>query len=354
MRTVTLKQIAEELNISVTTVSKALKGYSDVSKETKKRVLDLAERLDYTPNSFAVSLRMRQSKIIGVIIPDTVHYFFSIVIKGILKVAEQHDYMVILMQSNEKFELEKKQIDLLLSKGVDGILISLSNNTKRFDHLQKVIKHDIPLLLFDKIAKTVNCSKVYIDDRKAAYDAVTYLINKGYRRIAHFRGDLNPQNSIDRFLGYKQALLDNNIPFDPKLVYMCNNNTDFDDGYNNAKQMFEDHGHTIDAVFTITDLISIGIIKYCDDNGIKVPDDLALFGFSNWFMSSVINPELSTVEQHPFKIGETSAEILFDEIKRKLNDEPIEYKKVVIPTELVIRKSSEKSENNPIKKVINL
>ncbi|MCH4553902.1 LacI family DNA-binding transcriptional regulator [Aestuariibaculum lutulentum] len=340
MKTVTLKQIAEKLNISVTTVSKALKDYPDVSKTTRQRVLDLAQSLDYTPNSFAVSLRMQQSKTIGVIIPDTVHHFFSNVIKGILKEAEKNDYMVILMQSNESFELEKKQIDLLLSKGVDGILVSLSNNTKKFDHLQKVINYGVPLVLFDKISKTLKCSKVFIDDRKAAYDAVTYLINKGHKRIAHFRGDLNPQNSIDRFLGYKQALLDNNISFDPTLVYMCNNNADFDDGYKNAEMLLKDHGNTVDAIFTITDLIAIGIMKYFDDHGIRVPEDIALFGFSNWFMSSVISPGLSTVEQHAFQIGEESAHILFYEIKSKMNDTPIEHQTVVIPTEMIFRESS--------------
>ncbi|MBD0833487.1 LacI family DNA-binding transcriptional regulator [Aestuariibaculum sediminum] len=340
MKTVTLKQIANELNISVTTVSKALKNYPDVSKKTRQRVLELAKSLDYTPNAYAVSLRMKQSKTIGVIVPDTVHHFFSTVIKGILKEAESRDYMVILMQSNERFDLEKKQIDLLMSKGVDGILVSLSNDTKKFDHLQKVIDYNIPLVLFDKISKTLKCSKVYIDDRKAAYDAVTYLIKKGFKRIAHFRGDLNPQNSIDRFLGYKQALLDNGIPFDPELVYMCNNNADFDDGYNNAKKLITDHGSNVDAIFTITDLVAIGIIKYFKDHDIKVPDDIALFGFSNWFMSSVICPTLTTVEQHAFEIGEQSSKILFDEIQCKLTKTPIKHKNIIIPTEMIFRESS--------------
>ncbi|MDO5979429.1 LacI family DNA-binding transcriptional regulator [Flavivirga spongiicola] len=339
MKTITLKQIAEELNISVTTVSKALKDYPDVSKKTRQRVLDLAKDLNYIPNSFAVSLRMQQSKTIGVIVPATVHHFFSNVIKGILKEAEKKDYLVILLHSNENYELEKKQVDLLISKGVDGILISLSNKTNNFEHLQKIIDHDIPLVLFDKIAKTVKCSKVIVDDRKAAYDVVSHLIKKGHRRIAHFRGDLNPQNSIDRFLGYKQALLDHDIDFDPTLVYMCNNNSDFEDGYSNAEKLLKDHGKTIDAIFTITDVIAIGIIKYFTDHNIKIPEDIALFGFSNWFMASVISPALSSVEQHGYEMGEKSAHIVFQEIDSKHNDMPIEPQIVVLPTELIIRDS---------------
>lgn len=339
MKTITLKQIAEELNISVTTVSKALKDYPDVSKKTKQRVLDLAKKLNYIPNSFAVSLRMRQSKTIGVIVPTTVHHFFSNVIKGILKEAEKKDYLVILLHSNENYELEKKQVDLLISKGVDGILISLSNKTNNFEHLQKIISHGIPLVLFDKIAKTVKCSKVIIDDRKAAYDAVSYLIKKGYKRIAHFRGDLNPQNSIDRFLGYKQALLDHDIDFDPTLVYMCNSNSDLEDGYNNAEKLLKDHGNNIDAIFTITDLIAIGIMKYFTDHNIKIPEDIALFGFSNWFMSSVINPGLSSVEQHGYEMGEKSAYIVFQEIDSKHNNILIEPQTIILPTKLIIRES---------------
>ena len=339
MKTITLKQIAEVLNISVTTVSKALKDYPDVSKKTKQRVLDLAKDLNYIPNSFAVSLRMQQSKTIGVIIPATVHHFFSNVIKGILKEAEKKDYLVILLHSNENYELEKKQVDLLISKGVDGILISLSNKTNNFEHLQKIINHDIPLVLFDKIAKTVKCSKVIVDDRKAAYDAVSHLIKKGHKRIAHFRGDLNPQNSIDRFLGYKQALLDHGIVFDPTLVYMCNNNSDFEDGYDNAGKLLKDHGKSVDAIFTITDVIAIGIIKYFTDHGIKIPEDIALFGFSNWFMASVISPSLSSVEQHGYEMGEKSAQIIFQEIDSKQKDIPIEPQTIVLPTELIIRES---------------
>lgn len=340
MKSATLKQIANQLGLSVTTVSKALNNYTDVNENTKQRVINLAAKLNYTPNSFALGLRKQESKTIGVIVPDNVHYFFSRVIKGILDVTDKNDYLVIVMQSNEDCDLEKKQVDLLISKGVDGILISLSNKTHKFNHLQKIIDNNIPLILFDKIAKTINCSKVIIDDRKAAYEAVTYLIKKGYKRIAHFRGDLNPQNSIDRFWGYKQALLDNNIEFDASLVYLCNNNSDFEDGFNNAKNLINDHGHNVDALFTVNDLLAIGALKYFNENNIKVPERIGLIGFSNWFMSTVVTPPLSTVEQHGIEMGKQSADLLFHEINCKQKGIKIEHQKIVMQTELIIRESS--------------
>jgi LacI family transcriptional regulator len=339
MKDATLKQIALQLGISITTVSKALKNYSDVSEKTKKAVIDLATELNYTPNSFAVNLRTKESKTVGLIIPTVVHHFFSNVIEGILEEAEKRNYMVIILQSNEKYDLEKKQVDLLLNKRVDGILISLSNETGEFDHLKRILANKTPLVLFDKIAKIVNCSKVTVNDRKAAYDAVTYLIKKGYKKIAHFRGSYLPQNSIDRFLGYKKALEDNNIAYDPSLVYLCENNLDFDDGYLNAKKIAVEHPE-IDAIFAVTDLVAIGIIKYFNEIGIEIPRQVAVFGFSNWFMSSIISPKLTTINQPGFEIGQRAASILFDEIKAKKNDEPVVFQSIELNTSIIEREST--------------
>jgi DNA-binding LacI/PurR family transcriptional regulator len=339
MNNTTLKEIAAQLGISITTASKALKGYSDVSEKTKNAVIELAQKLHYTPNSFAVNLRTKESKTIGLIIPTLVHDFFSYVIKGILEEAEKRDYLVIILQSNEKLEFEKKQIDLLLNKRVDGILMSLSNETGDFDHLKSIISHKTPLVLFDKIAKLVNCSKVTINDKKAAYDAVSYLIKKGYKKIAHFRGSYMPQNSIDRFLGYKKALEDNNLTYDSSLVFVCENNADFQDGYENAKKVMEEHPE-IDAIFAVTDLVAIGIIKYFNEIGISIPERIAVLGFSNWFMSSVISPKLSTIDQPGFEIGRRSASILFDEINLKKNNLPVVFQSVELETSIIEREST--------------
>ncbi|MFV8365214.1 LacI family DNA-binding transcriptional regulator [Flavobacterium sp. XS1P27] len=339
MNNPTLKEIAAQLGISITTVSKSLKGYSDVSEKTKKSVIELAQKLHYTPNSFAVNLRTKESKTIGLIIPTLVHDFFSSVIKGILEEAEKRDYMVIILQSNEKLEFEKKQIDLLLNKRVDGILMSLSNETGDFEHLKSIIANRTPLVLFDKIAKLVNCSKVTINDKKAAYDAVCYLIKRGYKKIAHFRGSYLPQNAIDRFLGYKKALEDNGIHYDSSLVFVCDNNLDFEDGYENAKKVIKEHPE-IDAIFAVTDLVAIGIIKYFNETGISIPQQIAVLGFSNWFMSSVISPKISTIDQPGFEIGRRSASILFDEIYLKKKNLPVVFQSIELETSIIEREST--------------
>lgn len=336
-----LIDIAAALGISVTTVSKALKGYTDISKNTRARVIEMAEKMNYMPNSVAVNLRTNETKTIGVIIPTTVHHFFSNVLNGILEEAENRGYLVIILQSNEKYELEKKQLALLLQKRVDGILMSLSNETDDFFHINEAIRKKTPVVLFDKIAKRVNCSKVVINDQKAAYDAVTYLIKKGFKKIAHFRGSYTPQNSIDRFLGYKKALEEHGMKYDSSLVYVCDHNTDFEDGYENAQKVMQEHPD-VDAIFAITDLVAIGIIKYFNDNQIKTPEQVAVFGFSNWFMSTVISPKLTTVDQPGFDMGHKAASILIDEITQLKEHLPVEHQTIELPTYIVERESTQR------------
>lgn len=338
MKPVTLKQIAETLGVSVTTVSKALKNYPDVSEKTKKLVKELAETLNYKPNVFAVNLRTKESKTIGLIIPEIVHHFFSSVIKGIISQAEKKGYLVIILQSNESYELEKKQLDLLQRKRVDGVIISLANGTADFKHLNDLLLHDTPLVMFDKIAKIVNCSKVVINDRKAAYTATKHLIDTGCKRIAHFRGPLLPQNSIDRFLGYKQALIDHGFTYDPSLVYILEDMS-FDEGSQYANQLLKDH-NDVDGIFINTDLVAIGTIAEFTKKGIHVPNDIAIVGFSNWFMSSVISPKLTTINQPGFKMGKISFKILLKEIKNRKNKIPIKFKTIELPTDLIIREST--------------
>ncbi|RAJ15876.1 LacI family DNA-binding transcriptional regulator [Arenibacter echinorum] len=340
MKPVTLKEIADQLNISVTTVSKALKDYPDISKKTKALVKELAQTLNYKPNAFAVNLRTKESKTIGLIIPEIVHHFFSSVIKGIVAQAEKKGYLVIILQSNESYELEKKQIQLLLRQRVDGILISLANGTADYNHLTDVLAQDKPLVMFDKIAKLVKCSKVIIDDRKAAYVATQHLIDTGCKRIAHFRGALLPQNSIDRFLGYKKALLDNNMPYDPSLVYICEcGDNSFEEGKMNARQLLKDH-KDVDGIFINTDLVAIGAITEFNEQGVKIPEDISVVGFSNWFMSSVISPSLTTIDQPGYLMGKTAFERLYKEMQQVKNKKPIVYKDVVLETGLIKRQST--------------
>lgn len=294
--------------------------------------------MNYKPNATAVYLRTNETKTIGVILPTMVHQFFSLVLDGVLQEAEKRGYLVIILQTDEKYKKEKKQLDLLLQKRVDGILISLANETDDFTHINQTIQNT-PIVLFDKIAKIVNCSKVVVNDRKAAYEAVSFLIKKGYKKIAHFRGSYTPQISIDRFLGYKKALENNNLPYDPSLVYICENNSDLEDGYANAKKLVEDH-NDIDAVFAITDLVAIGIMKYFKEKNIKIPDEIAVCGFSNWYMSAMISPSLTSVEQPGFDIGQRAASILIDEIALIKAKQPIKHQIIEIPTFIIEREST--------------
>ncbi len=339
MKHTTLKDISKVLNISISAVSKALKGSTDISDSTRKTVLSMAEKMNYIPNLNAINLKTQQTKTIGVIIPSILNQFFSKVLIGIIEEAEKHGYLVITLQSNEKFELEKKQLQLVMQKQVDGILISLSNQTNRCKHIDSIIKNGVPIVMFDKINKLVKCSKIFIDDQQAAYNAVTYLIEKGYRRIAHFRGSLTPQNSIDRFLGYRKALIDNGIEFDQSLVFLCENNDDFSDGYNCAQKLLNEKSN-IDAVFCVTDLVAVGIIECFKENNIKIPDDIAVLGFSDWFMSSIITPTLSTIRQPGFEMGKMATEILIKEIENNNSKTPSTIQNVVLPTTLIIRNST--------------
>ena len=338
MKEVTLKQIAENLGISITTVSKALKNYPDVSKKTKALVKEEAKKLHYKPNVFAVNLRTQRSKTVGLIIPEVVHHFFSSVINGIIEQAEKKGYLVIILQSNESSKLEKKQIDLLISKRVDGIMISLASTTTDISHLQEVKELAIPLVMFDKISKLISCSKIIINDREAAYTATKHLIDTGCRRIAHFRGALLPQNSIDRFLGYKKALEDHGITYDSSLVYICDR-VDYENGISAAKQLLKDHDD-VDGIFAITDLVAIGAISVLNEKGIKVPDDISIMGFSNWFISSAITPSLSTVDQPGYEMGKRTFKTLRKEMKAKRDGVSFEPITEVLKTALIKRNST--------------
>lgn len=338
MRETTLKEIASTLGISITTVSKALKNYPDVSDKTRKAVIALAEELSYIPNSFAVNLRTKESKTIGLIIPEVVHHFFSGVVNGIIDEAEKNGYLVIILQSNESLELEKKQVALLINKRVDGIIMSLSNESNDDIHLKEILRKEIPFVQFDKISKLIPSSKVIINDQKAAMEAVQHLIDMGCKKIAHIRGLENPQNAIDRFLGYKKALEKNGIPFDPKLVYACKEIT-FEQGVAFAQQILEeDKG--IDGIFVITDLVAVGVLAHFNEKGIQVPNQIAVIGFSNWLVSQVITPKLSTVDQPSYKMGVAAFNLLLEEIVSRKAGKAFEPRIIELNTEVIPREST--------------
>ena len=341
MKETTLKEIAETLGISITTVSKALKNYPDVSEKTRKAVVALADELNYTPNSFAVNLRTKESKTIGLIIPEVVHHFFSNVINGIIAEAEKKGYLVIILQSNESLELEKKQVALLVNKRVDGIIMSLSNESNNDFHIKEILRKEIPFVQFDKISKLIPSSKVIINDQKAAMEAVQHLIDKGCKKITHIRGPENPQNAIDRFIGYKKALEKNGIPYDSKLVYTCKNVT-FEEGVEFAKQIVEEHPD-VDGIFVITDLVAVGVLAYFNEKEIQVPNQIAVIGFSNWFMSQVITPKLSTVDQPSYEMGVAAFGLLLEEMICHKDGKVFVPRTIELETSIIERESSLKT-----------
>jgi len=338
MKNLTLKDIAIALNISVTTVSKALKNYPDVSVKTKERVKAYAEKVNFTPNSFAAYLRTHESKTVGIVIPRLNHFFFSSILRGIITEAEKHEYMTFILCSDESYELEKTQIQRLLNKNVDGIFLSIADKTHDLTHIQNIMDKDTNLVIFDKYSKLTPCSSVVIDDRKAAYTAVEHLIKKGKKRIAHFRGPLLPQNSIDRFLGYRQALEENGIEYDKDLVFICDEIND-SEGYDHM-QLILDQKMDIDAVFAVADLPAVGAIKCLIENKVRIPEEIAVMGFSNWLISSLITPSLSTIDQPGELMGRKAFQVFLDERATKKRKEPVVFQKYEIETTLIERKST--------------
>ncbi|MFC4722464.1 LacI family DNA-binding transcriptional regulator [Geojedonia litorea] len=339
MSKVTLKRIAETLGISTATVSKALKDYDDVSASTKSKVKALAEKLNFKPNSYAQSLRTQESKIIGLIMPEIVHHFFANIILGVIKSAEKEGYLVITLQSDDSFEVEKQQLDLLVDKDVDGILLSLADNTIRFKHISNIINNGTPVVLYDKISKSIECNKVVIDDKKAAFNATKYLIDIGCKRIAHVRGKLKPQTTIDRFKGYKEALKVHGMEFDKSIVFEAKNIASFEDGKNAADEIFLNH-KDVDGIFAMTDLLATGVLVRLKELNVKIPKDISIMGFSNWFLTRITTPKLSTVDQPGYKMGEVAFKILLEEINNTKKGIKAPYKTIEVPTELIIRDST--------------
>lgn len=341
MPRVTLKDIAKILGLSPATVSKALKNYPDINDATKIRVLEAANSLDYKPNSFTQSLRNNESKTIGLLVPDLVHHFFSSIINGVISAAEKQGYLVIVLQSYECYEDELKQLKHLVGKSIDGILLSLSDSTVKYDHVKQIIANGTPVVLFDKISNLIQCSKVIIDDRKAGFDATDYLIRSGCKKIAHVRGTLKPKTTIDRFMGYKKALLENNFEFKKSLVYECDQ-LSYEDGYHITEKILRDHPD-VDGVFAFIDPVAAGILNKLNEKNIKVPRQVSVVGFSDWFMAKTTNPPLTTIRQPGYDMGATAFNLLYDEIQLLKNSKEVVHKTIKIPTELVIRQSTNKA-----------
>ena len=334
----TLKRISKALGVSITTVSKVLNNYPDVSDNTRQRVLDYVKEIGFTPNTIAASLRTKESKVVGLILPNINHFFFNSILQGVLNSAEKAGYLVLVLSSEESYELEKKHVERLLQQKVDGIFISLSEETYNTQHLNSVLESEVVLVQFDKISKLIHSSKVIIDDREAANLATQHLIDRGKRRIVHLRGPLIPQVAIDRFLGYKSALDTAALPFDPALVLSCPHGDD-EEGYDQLKTLHEKK-IPFDAVFAHADLVAVGALRYLKRKNIRIPQEVAVIGFGNWLLSEKITPSLSTIDQPGILMGEQIFEQFARERLQKVSGNPVEYQTKMIPTNLVVRDST--------------
>lgn len=338
---VTLADLAKALGISTATVSRALKDYPDISKDTKRKVLDLAQKLNYHPNTFAAALRKSESRVIGVIIPEIVNHFFSTVIKGIMEVAYEADYHVMLCQSDESYEKEVKDARALLYNRVDGVMVSVAHETEVFDHFQDFQNAGIPIVFFDKICEELpDTSTVVVDDYKGAFDAVAHLVAQGYRNIAHVRGPLNAYTSRNRYQGYLDALKKHQLPINKALI-LDGGQLTHEDGIRIGKKLAM-MNHQVDAMFAVTDIIAIGAMVGIKSMGRKIPEDIAIIGFSDWLMTTVVEPNLSSVAQPGYEMGKHAAKLLLEEIKANKAGLDPKPRHVVLDTELRIRASSAK------------
>ena len=336
---ITIKDIASKLSVSPSTVSRALKDHPDISDATKKAVKDLAEEWDYQPNSIALSLRSRRSNIIGVIVPQIVHHFFSTVISGIEDVAYDAGYNVMVCQSNEKYEREKADINALVSSRAEGLLVSFSKETKDFEHLLRLQKKGIPLVFFDRISEDMDTSSVIVDDYGGAYRATEHLIEQGCRRIAHLAGPKHLLLSQNRLDGYQEALEKHNVPFDPSLVVECDDELTVtpDKGIEQTLNLLN-LPERPDGVFANNDMTAIGAIKAIQSQGLEVPEDIAVVGYSDWLLSAMMEPSLTMVAQPGYEMGKAAAEILLKQIGAP--EGKMEMDSRILETELIVRQSS--------------
>ena len=331
---ITIKDIAKELGISPSTVSRALKNHPDISEETKRAVNELAKRYKYQPNAVALSLKRSRSNTIGIIIPEIVHYFFSSVISGIEDVAYNAGFTVIICQSNERYDREFANANALLAHRVDGILVSVSKVTTDFQHLYDLRDQHIPLVFFDRIVPGFFADQVIIDDFNAAYKATKHLIEVGCKRIAHFAGPQNLLIGRQRKEGYLKAVKEYNLPVLDELVFEADN---FEKAHVAAEKALA-LGTRPDGIFAVNDLTAIGAMQALQKQNVKVPEDIAIVGFSDGRFSGITNPNLSSVDQHGYEMGTVACEMLIKRILSEDKDYPYETK--VLKTDLIARGSS--------------
>jgi DNA-binding LacI/PurR family transcriptional regulator len=334
---VTIKDIAKQLNISVATVSRALRDLPDIHPDTKKMVLDLAVEWDYQPNILASSLVKSKTKTLGLIVPDLGYYFFSTVVKSIEDAAIKAGYSLLITQTQESYERELTNIQNLSRSQVEGIIISLSRETTNFDHLKRLQKRGIPMVFFDRDCEEITASKVMVDNEQSAYEAVRHLIENGCQRIAFLAGPKNVSVSNQRRLGYLRALEEANIVLDPSLIIHSDY---FQDTAVSQTHVLMNAMNRPDGILVVSDRLALGVLVALKELKIRVPEDVKMVSFNNEPICSVVSPSISSISQPLDEIGRLATELLIQQIENKLDNQ--EPRIEVLKTKLVVRESSTK------------
>ncbi|MEO0527825.1 MAG: LacI family DNA-binding transcriptional regulator [Bacteroidota bacterium] len=330
-----LTDIAKIHHVSVSTVSKALSGHSDIKLETKRKIIETAKKLNYVPDFYAKGLRLQKTFTIGVIIPDVLLYFNSTVLKGIIHTAKEMGYRVLLSESEHHYKDEKETIQKMMNSNVDGLLISINKESDNIDHILKASEH-LPIVLFDKISDKIPLTKIVVDEEKGAFNAVEHLILQGRKRIVHIGGAKNSYSSAQRLEGYLKALKKYNIPIDLNLIYNCEEVT-LDEGYK-ITQILLYNNIGFNALFGVTDNVAIGAIKALKEKKFRIPKDIAVAGFSDSEKAMIIEPNLTSVSQSGLRMGKTAVKYLIEEINNPMDVRT--PRTIELKTTLKIRKSS--------------
>ena len=336
---ITIYDIAKALSISPTTVSRALNDHPAVNSNTKKRIFEMANQMGYRSNIFASNLRSQRTNAIGVIVPRLNSTFMSSVIAGMEKVANEAGYNLVISQSLETVEKEITNANTLYNSRVDGLLVSLAYDTENIDHLEPYIKKDIPILFYDRVFEHEKITGIVIDNIQAGYKATQHLIEQGCRDIMHITGNLTRNVYADRLKGYKYALLDNGIPFKESSVIV--NNLSEEAGIQAAQQILK-MKVLPDGVFVANDSCAISCMKALMQNGISIPDDIAIIGFNNDPICRIVEPNLSTIDYPGYEMGEVAVRNLIHRMEG-LNDNII-TNTITLRSDLVIRESSLKKQ----------
>nr|WP_321356358.1 LacI family DNA-binding transcriptional regulator [uncultured Draconibacterium sp.] len=333
---ITIKDLAEKMNLSVSTISRALHDHPSIGKTTTNKVKKLAKELGYFPNSVASNLRKNKTYNIGVIVPRIDIHFHSLAISGMEEVAYKSGYAVTIYQSQNSLEREISVTKLLQKNLVDGIIICLSLETINCDHFNKFREQNVPMVFYDRVSNDFEASKVVINDFEAAYKATEHLILNGCKKIAHIAGHQNTPIFNDRLKGYKAALANYNLPVHKNMIEFTTE-LSYEEGVRCAKKLLSNQ--TVpDGIFCANDYTAISAIQAFTKAGYRVPKDIAIVGFSNYPISRIIEPTLTTVDDHAFLMGQTAAKLLIRQIEEK--NKGIESETIVLKTDIIVRESS--------------